>query len=997
MSGRREVLVGRARGSRHHLRWIRTVGLVVSSGLGLASIVLVPAQPATAQPLVETRRASVRSDGGQVDLPSGTSALSADGRTVAFSSRAEYDEADTNGLVDVVVRDLVSGRVTLGSVAVDGGPADGASWDPRLSGDGTLVMFRSDASNLVSGDTNNLTDVFVRNIPAGVTTRVSESSAGGQTNDRSWPTAMSDDGSVVLFGSSADDLIGGDTNGASDLFVRSLATGAVQRVSVGDGGQQGNGHAQAGALSADGRVVAFSSLASNLVPGDTNNTSDVFVRDLDSGTTRRVSVSGTGAQTGSGFEPSISDDGRYVAYSGEKPPGTGYASPSRDVMVHDRMTGATTRVSEASDDLPNEPSSHRHYDGPSFGAAISGDGQVVVFGSYATNLLDVPDTNGHFDVFRHVRATHTTTRVSVATDGTEANGESGVGQVSGDGSLIVFDSSASNLVPDDTNGVGDVFIRDLSPGTATPPTVSCGPADAIWHADNATVSCATQLAADPADDSFELSTSVPDGTETASANTDSRSVCNPSGCTTAGPVGPFKIDRAPPTITISGPADGSEHPTHTALVATWECADAGSGVASCTGTVDGQPASSGDSLPSTPGTHQITVTAVDATGNTSTRTFGWTTIEADDGFWVVFANNQNGNWDLYAIRPDGSGLKNLTNTSSVDETYPRVAPDGGRMAFVVSGSIQIAPLYDLGDRTTLVAGTQPAWSHDGRRIAYTGPAQPSRIYVVDADGTGAPAPVTPADGAPRRDPSFSPDGVYLVYSRLLANGTPYEIAIRRTDASDTEQPITAGVRPTFDPTAVTPYRVVYNRNDFIDGQIEWNLYLIELNATPARRITSGRDFKLRSAVSPDGLKALFESQTVEGSASRLVTIHLDGTNRTSLYTTGSSIQPEWTDSPCLTSTCSPPAANAGPDQAVSSGANFTLNANGSSDPSGGPLDYKWTQLEGPPAVIRDEDEAETTVEGVPGPATLHFRVTVTNPRGLTDSDEVIITIRTAPK
>lgn len=226
-----------------------------------------------------TDRVSVTSGGGEGSTPSQATAISDDERVVAVDSAFPFTPGDTNGVVDVLLKSRLSGEVTVASVSDDEQPGNGPSSGARLSGDGLTVAFVSAATNLVPGDTNGEPDVFVRDVVAGTTVRVSTSSTGGQATAQSWPVALSAEGDHVLFGSAANGLVAADTNGVPDLFVRDLSNGALELVAVGNEGQSGNGHTQAGDLSADGQIVAFGSVASNLTADDTNGYSDIFVRD----------------------------------------------------------------------------------------------------------------------------------------------------------------------------------------------------------------------------------------------------------------------------------------------------------------------------------------------------------------------------------------------------------------------------------------------------------------------------------------------------------------------------------------------------------------------------------------------------------------------------------------------------------------------------------------------------------------------------------------------
>jgi Tol biopolymer transport system component len=225
-----------------------------------------------------TRRATVGLGGAQANGTSFGDAISANGRYVAFWSFAtNLVRGDTNGERDVFVRDLVAGTTRKASVGREGAQANGLSAGPTLSADGRLIGFFSDASNLVPRDTNGDGDGFVRNLAAATTKRVTLTSGGAQANGGGGPI-LSADGRVAAFPSRAVGLVPGDTNGLPDVFVRKLEGGTTERVSVGPGGAQANRDSYAPALSSDGSVVAFTSNATNLVPGDTNGLPDVFVR-----------------------------------------------------------------------------------------------------------------------------------------------------------------------------------------------------------------------------------------------------------------------------------------------------------------------------------------------------------------------------------------------------------------------------------------------------------------------------------------------------------------------------------------------------------------------------------------------------------------------------------------------------------------------------------------------------------------------------------------------
>jgi len=338
------------------------------------------------------------------------------------------------------------------SVSTGGGQSNHNSSDAALSADGRFVGFVSNASNLVPVDTNDTADAFVRDRRTGITQRVSVSTGGGQGDSFSDDLSLSADGRFVAFQSIASNLVPGDTNGRDDIFVHDRRTGTTERVSVSSGGDQGNSFSFGPALSADGRFVAFDSLSSNLVPGDTNRTGDVFVHDRRTGTTRRVSVSSDGDQGDDlSLSPKLSADGRFVAFTSSASnlvPGD--TNDSNDVFVHDRRTGTTERVSVRTDGGQG--------DSFSSGPSLSADLRFVAFTSSATNLVP-GDTNDRADVFVRDRQTGTTRRVSVRTGGGQGNGDSAFPALSADGRVVAFDSFATNLVPGDTNRFIDVFVH----------------------------------------------------------------------------------------------------------------------------------------------------------------------------------------------------------------------------------------------------------------------------------------------------------------------------------------------------------------------------------------------------------------------------------------------------------------------------------------------------------------------------------------------------------
>ena len=340
-----------------------------------------------------TSRESVSSAGVQANDRSFYGRISADGRSVVFISAANnLVPGDTQGMIDVFVRDLSSGQTTRVSVSSAGIQGNSDSTQPFISADGRYVVFTSDSDNLAPGDTNGQPDVFVRDRSTGQTSIVSVDSAGAQSNAASVEPSISADGRFVWFVSVATNLVAGDTNAAWDIFLRDRQTNQTTLVSVDSSGVQGDGNSDYPSLSADGRLMAFESWATNLVAGDTNSTQDIFVHDFQSGLTSRVSVDSAGGEANDfNYHPSISADGRYVAFASVATnlvPGDTNANP--DIFVHDLQTGRTERVNV---DLGGGQANH-----DSEYASISSAGRCVTFDSRATNLVQ-GDTNGCLDVF----------------------------------------------------------------------------------------------------------------------------------------------------------------------------------------------------------------------------------------------------------------------------------------------------------------------------------------------------------------------------------------------------------------------------------------------------------------------------------------------------------------------------------------------------------------------------------------------------------------------
>jgi len=423
--------------------------LSVTGGLLLS---LLPASSLLAAP-PRTMRASVSSTGSQGNSYSESPVLTANGRNVAFASEANnLVDNDGNEAMDVFVHDLLTGKTQRVSVDSAGAEGDGPSFSPAFSADGSLVAFASGAGNLVAGDTNGVYDIFVRNLKTGVTSRISVNSSGVESNGSSSGPSFSANGRFVAFLSYASNLVAEDGNAAADVFVHDLKTGITQRASVDSSGAEGNSFSYEPVLSENGRYVAFSSYASNLVSGDNNGTYDVFMRDLVKGVTQRISVDNSGIEgNNESSGPAISSNGRYVAFHSKASNLIqGDGNYAIDVFLRDLKKGVTERVSLDSSGIEGNSTS--------IYPTISANGRYVAFHSTATNLT-AGDDNVTADVFVRDLRSRITELVSLDDSGIEGNSTSIYPAISGNGRYVAFETYADNLTADDTNEEIDIFVH----------------------------------------------------------------------------------------------------------------------------------------------------------------------------------------------------------------------------------------------------------------------------------------------------------------------------------------------------------------------------------------------------------------------------------------------------------------------------------------------------------------------------------------------------------
>ncbi len=461
--------------------------------------------------LVSQAAGSIRGNGDSTLPAPGT-----DGRYVAFSSRATTLAGipqDFNNALDIIVEEsclhqdpeicvLSAARVSLGPVdpdTMEPVEGDNDSTPSSISGDGRFVAFASLATNFIPSDTNNAWDIFVRDTCLGIdpavctptTTRVSVDSGGAEASGDSVEPVISSDGRFIAFRSLANNLVGGDTNGAGDIFVRdtclgidpAVCTPTTIRASLASDGSEATGNSLRPAISTDGRFVAFESLASNLTAGDTNGAADIFVRDTCLGAgigcvpiTVRASLANDGSEpNGNSFQTSVSGGGRFVVFeSAATDLVTGDTNGFSDAFLRDTCLGgplgcvpATTRISLDEDgaefpSISGEPS-------------IDSAGRFIVFTVLPAGLAD-GDSNGASEIYLRdtceggpVDCVPMTTLVSLGPAGERVNGDCSHPVISADGTAVVFQSSATNLISTDTNSSIDIFLVDLVELLTPPP------------------------------------------------------------------------------------------------------------------------------------------------------------------------------------------------------------------------------------------------------------------------------------------------------------------------------------------------------------------------------------------------------------------------------------------------------------------------------------------------------------------------------------------------
>lgn len=673
-----------------------------------------------------TRLASINSSHTATgNIQSDSPVLSADGKVVAFRSFAsDLVSGDTNGASDVYVFDETANTTTLVSASGSGTVGNRASDEPSISNDGNLIAFRSNASNLASADSNFTSDIFVRNRSAGTTTLVSVNLAGtsGANADSALP-AISGNGQVVVFESSASNLVTGISGltGKNNIYARNLAAGATVLVSINPAGTaSGNRDTFRADVSADGRVVAFDSNASNLTAGDVNNSDDVFARNLvanngqAANTTEAVSAKAAGFFTGDrgAGQAAVSFSGQFVAFRSDA---IGLTSDDTnghvtDVFLRDVVAGTTVLVSESSAGVASNDTS----DSPS----ISSDGNRIAFRSFAH--LAAPDTNAVGDIYVRDRAAGTTTLVSINAAGTSGGDtDSDVPVISGNGQVVAFRSSATNLVTGISGLDGstpNIYARNLVTGETNLLSVN-----AAGNASGNSSSNAPRLSADGKTATFTsfasnlVGAGVTDGNGTEDVFANRRIGISISGLSQReGDSGTTVYSF---TVTLSAPS-GQTVTVHFATA---------DGTAT-TANSDYQ-ATSGD-LVFNPGQTSKTVTV---------QVNGDTTPEPDESFVVNLTSASNA--EIFVGSAQGT-IQNDDATISIDDGT-RVEGDSGTTDAVFTVSIPFASAVAVTVHFATANGTATTANSDYQATSGDltfAPGDTSKTITVAASGDTTPEP-----------------------------------------------------------------------------------------------------------------------------------------------------------------------------------------------------------------------------------------------------------------
>jgi Tol biopolymer transport system component len=451
------AIEGRVSADGHYVVFSHAAPLLAEDTNGVSDIYRKDRQTGTLE------RLSLRADGTQSSHPATEPFITPDARYVVFvSADSEMLPGGTPGIRDVYRYDRATQTLERVHVAPDGSAANGSASTPSLSHDGTRVIFASLASNLVLSDTNAVLDIFLYDMTDKQTRLLSVAGDGTPADQASHHPRIAGNGAVMAYASNTPYLVPGDTNSVQDVFVAApYLRHPIQRVSLGSQGEQGDLRSVGPSLSATGQFVAFDSFATNLVPGDTNQQWDAFVRDQHSDTTERVNVNSQGQQTtnAGALRPKISPTGQWVVFDSNAPTlALPCIVPGRfNVFVRDRFASTTECVS-----LTPQGGTSGEFD--MVHGTISADGQIAAFVTGA-RFDPVRDTGLYQDIYARDRSTGMLTLLTLAAGGkTSANGNSDGVQMTPDARYGVFRSAASNMVAGDTNETHDIYRVDRLSG-----------------------------------------------------------------------------------------------------------------------------------------------------------------------------------------------------------------------------------------------------------------------------------------------------------------------------------------------------------------------------------------------------------------------------------------------------------------------------------------------------------------------------------------------------
>ncbi len=425
---------------------------VLGSALPFGAAVLALAGAGPTGP----ERVSVGDGGAESDGNSYDGAVTGNGRFIALNSDAtNLMPAAGNANEDIFVRDRKTGTNLLASRNLSGGEGNNDSRSPAISDNGRYVVFGSYATDLVAGDANFVHDIFLTDMRTGVVTRISEPPGGGDSDGHSflYGAAISKNGRYVVYYSTASNLVS-DGGGNYFIYLYDRVKGTNTLISRNPAGTPANGECDDPSISPNGRFVAYYSSASDLVAGDSPGNQDVFVYDVKKGTTRKASVGLLGAEAnGSSLDPVVSNNGRWVAFFSDATNLVANDTNGHfDVFLADLDAGSTRRVSVTADGTEGSADS--------YSAAMSADGKVLVFYTSASNLDPGDANGTQDDIYRFDTKTGVLTLLSVNAAGVGGDGQSFLAapSLSSNGKYLAFSSSATNLILGDANGLDDQYL-----------------------------------------------------------------------------------------------------------------------------------------------------------------------------------------------------------------------------------------------------------------------------------------------------------------------------------------------------------------------------------------------------------------------------------------------------------------------------------------------------------------------------------------------------------